>query len=449
MKFCTCCGVSNEDGNRFCQKCGTQFPKAAAQESVPALPTVPQEAKKRCPCCGERYEMGSPFCSCCGSTLSSATPEMIPSAESTKEVCQYHRTMPTQVPLFSGSMEKSDKTFVQKLKGWWKRVNKKKFFLISSGSVLTIAILVLVIIQWAFCSAMSGTCGAYGDNLRWECDWDGTLTIYGEGKMEDYRPSITYIGETRDRAPWNELWWVDIDTIVIEEGVTSIGSGMGIGVDLISIDIPDSVTSIGECAFQNEFSLKSIDIPDSVTEIGACAFEYCKQLKTVRLPENLEEIGFGAFRGCTSLNYIEIPSEMTTIGENAFSGCTGLTSVVIPEGVSSIGARAFSGCTRLKEIKLPKSLREIHESAFAGTGLVEIEIPGGTGVIGKFAFSNCTSLKKITFLGVAPNWKSSEDEKMSWCFYGVTATVYYPRWNESWDNYYGIYLGDDLTFVPY
>ncbi len=100
--------------------------------------------------------------------------------------------------------------------------------------------------------------------------------------------------------------------------ITIIGSFMGCR-GLTSIEIPNSVTSIGISAFQNCSRLTSIEIPDSVTSIGAYAFY-----------------------GCSGLSSIEIPDSVTSIGNRAFQGCTGLTKIFIPKSVTTINASSYS-----------------------------------------------------------------------------------------------------------
>ena len=88
-------------------------------------------------------------------------------------------------------------------------------------------------------------------------------------------------------------------------------------------------------------------IPDSVTSIDDCAFLDCCNLTGVRIPDSVTSIGNLAFDGCSSLIEITIPDSVTSIGISAFEGCRNLTSVTIGNGVTSIGSCAFYSCDKL------------------------------------------------------------------------------------------------------
>ena len=253
---------------------------------------------------------------------------------------------------------------------------------------------------------VSGKCG---ENLTWTFDQNNTLTIYGTGAMWDYNDSSSpfHFGGT------------GVKSVVIQNGVTSIGdyafsdcysltkitipdSVTSIGDyafcdcwNLSEIVIPNSVTNIGRCTFEDCGSLTSVTIGDSVTSIGSCAFIYCHSLTSITIPNSVTSIESGAFYGCVSLTSITIPNSVTSISGYAFFDC-GLTSITIPDSVTSIEIGAFSNCTRLTSITIPDSVTYIGDYAFSNCGLTSITIPNSVTEIYDYAFLDCYSLTSIT-----------------------------------------------------
>ena len=189
---------------------------------------------------------------------------------------------------------------------------------------------------------------------------------------------------------------------------------------MTSIDIPSSVTFIGDYAFKNCSGLTSITIPTGVTSIGVYAFYYCSGLTSVIIPNSVTSIGGKAFLDCISLTSVTIPNSVISIGDNAFYGCSGLTSVTIGNSVTSIGDHAFHGCSGLTSVSIPNSVISIGKYAFYGcsgltsvtignsvasigdhafhgcSGLTSVSIPNGVTSIGKYAFGGCNGLTSVT-----------------------------------------------------
>jgi len=180
----------------------------------------------------------------------------------------------------------------------------------------------------------SGSCGS---NVTYTyVESTGTLTISGTGAMNDYNTPSS-------KVPWYYAL-SSIKNVVINNGVTRIGSCAFKGcTGLTSVTIPSS-TRVGSNAFDGCTELTSITIPNSVT-IEDYAFYGCTGLTSVTISYCVT-IGNYAFCGCTGLTSATI-SYCVTIGKYAFLGCTGLTSVTIPSSVTSIGKEAFDGCTGL------------------------------------------------------------------------------------------------------
>ena len=109
------------------------------------------------------------------------------------------------------------------------------------------------------------------------------------------------------------------------------------------VEIGDGVTSIGNEAFYNCYSLPSVTIPNGVTSIDNQAFHSCYSLSSVTIPNGVTSINTQAFYNCYSLSSVTIPNGVTSIGTQAFYGCA-LSSVVIPDGVTSINSKTFYNC---------------------------------------------------------------------------------------------------------
>ena len=216
--------------------------------------------------------------------------------------------------------------------------------------------------------------------------------------------------------------------------------------------IPNSVTSIGDSAFDNCDALTSVTIPNSVTSIGYHAFSGCTSLTSVTIPDSVTSIGYGAFywsgaavsvvsenknycsedgvlynKQKTVLLYggackgtFKIPNSVTSIGDSAFDNCDALTSVTIPNSVTSIGYHAFSGCTSLTSVTIPDSVTSIGEYAFYNcTSLTSVMIPDSVTSIGDSVFQDCNSLTNVTILGSV----TAIADSMFWCCTSLTSVT--------------------------
>lgn len=285
-----------------------------------------------------------------------------------------------------------------------------------------------------------GITGKCGENLTWQLTDDGVLRITGTGAMADYDATS---------SPWYSNR-SSIKTVVIEDGVTSIGRYAFNGCEnLTSVTIPASVVDIGNGAFSecvkvgklyissieswmkifflpwgtsplessasyydengnrkyntdikvyvNGTLLKSLVIPEGTTTIPCNAFVNWDSVETVTIPKSVSHIEAYAFQNCDGLKKISLPDSVKQIDGGVFYECGGLTSVTMNNSIKSIGDGLFFRCTSLTSVSLPDSVTSISRDAFAGcSSLTNITIPDGVKNIGDYAFSGCSSLKSMT-----------------------------------------------------
>ena len=198
---------------------------------------------------------------------------------------------------------------------------------------------------------------------------------------------------------------------------------------ITTITIPNTVTAIGNSAFEQCRALNDITIGNSVTSIGESAFCCCTSLTSVTIPNSVTSIGNYAFNWCSGLTSITIPNSVTSIGNGAFSNCSGLTSVTIPNSVTSIGGSAFYDCSGLQTVnwnvktcadftednrpfkKITTGIATFnfgneveHIPAFLCdglSGLTSITFPRSVSSIGNNAFRGCTGLTSINISDLA------------------------------------------------
>lgn len=178
-------------------------------------------------------------------------------------------------------------------------------------------------------------------------------------------------------VPWKS-YKEEITTVVVEEGVTSIGI---------------------VCFYQLS-ALKNVSLPSTLTLIdgnaaGFGAFRECTALESIVLPEGLTTIGPMAFRECTSLKSITFPDSLTSLGSSAFQGCTNLTTVKYGTGLTSTGVNAFYEAG-VRNIIFSPTITHIDGYSFYNCKMTKVEFPDTVTSIGIRSFANCFNLSSVT-----------------------------------------------------
>ncbi len=289
----------------------------------------------------------------------------------------------------------------------------------------------------------AGKKGTAGSGTTWRFNGvTGEFTVSGTGTMSYYT--------TSNPAPWADFR-DEIVTVTIEEGVKNVSSTSFYRcTSLKYVNLPDTVTTIGGCAFEKT-SIESIVLPDSVTHIDNAAFRGCKLLENVKLSANLRTIELFAFDDCESLTSLTIPASVTSI-VCSFKSCSSLTEIIVEEGntnyvsdeygvlytasfaalksypvasvresytvneaTETIAKNAFSYNENLKTVILPEGVEKIQGDAFYSCKMLEtVVIPTTVTTIGTDtdAFGNCTSLKNVTYNGSEHDWMLIYDNEL-------------------------------------
>ncbi len=300
-------------------------------------------------------------------------------------------------------------------------------------------------------SETSGTCGAEGCDIQWEVAGN-VLRITGSGRMKDYTAGgLTGL----EPAPWPKIGY---DKIEIGEGVTYIGTYAFEDGQAKEILIANTVTEIGEGAFNSygrNWELDtacSIELPASIKNIRRLAFDgsffktiifnsdvcieegafrnakldtvditfsdgaaveanlfqYCQSLKSVTLRGNISAIKHQAFLECRELATINIPDATPDIedceaDQGPFNGCAKLTTIDIPNGFKDIGTSAFSKGRSdnpdipVTSIKLSDKTQRIGRYAFNMSKVTGITIPKSVTTMEEGAFYMSAGLETVTF----------------------------------------------------
>ena len=240
-------------------------------------------------------------------------------------------------------------------------------------------------------------------------------------EVHDGESKITHVGDYRfySFAGKNYLvsYYGDDTNLVLPESFNGESYIVNDAVfcfrdNITSVVIPDSVTAIGDDAFNYCINLKSITFGKNVESVGMWAFNMCEKIESVYISNvaawcsidfSQPILGDGVNlylkdgEKSALLTNLVIPEGVAKIGVNAFHGCMSIESVVIPDSVTSIGDRAFMSCYNIKSISFGEGVESIGDAAFYGAAITELVIPDSVKSIADDAFNWCQSLESVSF----------------------------------------------------
>ena len=259
-------------------------------------------------------------------------------------------------------------------------------------------------------------------------EWPASVSEISKGTFSGcYNlKSVTFSGRVREIGESAFENCTALTSIELPESVTAIGERAFAGSGLTSIILPYRILTISESTFAGCSDLSSVTFDGDLESVGYGAFEGAG-LVSVTLPESIMELNAGAFRDCSKLETVEIlGNNLITLGyggtnssyKGLFYNCGNLKSVKLPDSVESIDGYAFYGCGSLSSINMPDNLRYVEASAFEGcislpsadfhslqsigagafrgcSGLQWVKLPDCMESIGQMAFEDCSSLASI------------------------------------------------------
>ena len=271
---------------------------------------------------------------------------------------------------------------------------------------------------------------------------------------------LNYVGDYSNADSYSRLSYLfpNVKEYQLSESIKSIGAYAFRDCDSLQmINIPPSVISIRNGAFQNCNNINHVEISDlaawcgitfednplrgadlylnkvkqtkleiplSVTEINSHAFSGCNSIESVEIPKNVKSIGNGTFANCPNLSHISLPDNEIKFSSYCFSNCpllisagpkgsccsveyewkdripanflyycSGITKVLIPSTITSIGERAFYGCSNIKDVYIDALVPPTVESN-AFSAYGNLYVPKGT----KMAYSSADVWKKFNII---------------------------------------------------
>ena len=323
--------------------------------------------------------------------------------------------------------------------------------------------------------------------------------------LSDENPSEVFVGMAPDAETLPSTLVIPSAVDNDSQTYTVVGiskNGFAECQDLISVELPSTITTIEDKAFYNCTALTSVNLPEGVQHIGEEAFRRCRSLEGgLTIPESVTFLGNEAFRECSSLSSVKIYARLQTL-ELSFAYCTNLESLEILGDIKFIGyypqcsnlktlyissyvkyidAQGLYDCYLLKNIiisednpeycaensiifsknkrilecwpsakgpvQIPEGITYIGDYAFAeNEKITSVHFPPTIETLGTFCFYDCTSLKSLIFTGEKPphlyyNWAGRYPGEKAWDT--LPLSIYVP------ESAYEVYEEKFSSYYPY
>lgn len=198
--------------------------------------------------------------------------------------------------------------------------------------------------------------------------------------------------------------------LTLGANLASIGNNAFFGcTGFKEAEIKDGViTKVANNMFSNFKNLEKVTLGDSVTEIGEYAFQACTALKEMPMNDNITIIGNYAFQNCNGITTLNFGSSVETIGQYAFKDCSGITGdVILPDSIKTIGANAFNNCSGINgTLQIGKGMDRISKFTFYGCpNIAKFIIPNTVKVVEKFSL---WGISDVYYLGTEDEVEFSE-----------------------------------------
>ena len=193
-------------------------------------------------------------------------------------------------------------------------------------------------------------------------------TVTEINKFAFYNGDIQFITvpETVTEVGASAFCYSKLKSAVLNCPDANLGGSIFECSNLKAVKLPDGLKKIPDYAFLGT-PLSSINIPNSVTEIGKCAFYKCSNLETLIFPTKIKTLTQSLCAFCPALKTVRLPEGILEIVESAFQECKQLSNINFPSSLKRIDGWAFADCTSLKNVSLSPNVN-IRKDAFDGTG---------------------------------------------------------------------------------